>query len=107
MTNSSSPVPVKFILHKKSRTLEIHFDSHETFVLPCAYLRAYSSSAEMKLDEKNAVKKDFSAVNILSIEPVGQYAIKPVFSDGHRTGIYSWGMLYDLCLHQKTRWPSD
>lgn len=97
-----SPIPIKITLHKISRTLEIEFDTNERFVLSCAYLRAFSPSAEMrqnKTQEKNPA--DYEHVNILAIEPVGQYAIKPVFSDGHRTGIYSWNMLYELCINQQ------
>ncbi len=89
-----NPTVSKIILHKKSRTLEIFFEDGKDFVIPCAYLRAYSPSAEMR--DKSREPDDFSHVNILSIEPVGQYAIKPIFSDGHRTGIFSWQTLYKL-----------
>lgn len=97
MTTENGPEPIKIVLHKKSRTLEIEFDNNETFVLPCDYLRAFSPSAEMRGEiDRASLVEEFKQVNILSIEPVGQYAIKPVFSDGHRTGIYSWQTLYDL-----------
>lgn len=97
MTIDSGPVPIKIILHKISRTLELEFANNERFVIPCGYLRANSPSAEMRHDsEKSKSAADYKQVNILSIEPVGQYAIKPIFSDGHRTGIYSWQTLYDL-----------
>jgi len=95
MTDKKYPTPINIILHKKSRTLEIEFDNQENMTLPCAMLRAASPSAEMR----HGISPDgidYSSVNILSIEPVGNYAIKPVFSDGHRTGIFSWRMLYDL-----------
>lgn len=98
MIDEKSPEPINITLHKKSRTLEIEFDTHESFILPCAMLRACSPSAEMRHAKSQNV--DFSNVNILSIEPVGHYAIKPVFSDGHRTGIFSWRMLYDLGKNQ-------
>lgn len=98
-TTSSGPVPVKIILHKKSRTLEVEFDNHESFTLPCEYLRAFSPSAEMR--QGTTAIADYSQVNILSIEPVGHYAIKPVFSDGHRTGVYSWGKLYELAKNYR------
>jgi DUF971 family protein len=84
----------KIILHKISRTLEVEFDNKECFVLPCDYLRAFSPSAEMRQQEKSV--EAYKQVNILSIEMVGQYAIRPLFSDGHRTGIYSWQTLYEL-----------
>jgi DUF971 family protein len=95
MTDKVYPTPVTITLHKKSRTLEIEFDNQENIILSCALLRASSPSAEMRHDISSK-HLDYSNVNILSIESVGNYAIKPVFSDGHRTGIFSWRMLYDL-----------
>lgn len=102
----TQPTPTKITLHKLSRTLEIAFDSGEVFTLPCEYLRVFSPSAEVRGhgigNEKLVTDKEH--VNILSIEPVGHYAIKPIFSDGHRTGIYSWKTLYDLGLHHAKNW---
>lgn len=101
-------VPTKIILHKKSRTLEIVFSSGESFTLPCEYLRVHSPSAEVRGhgvgNEKLVVGKEH--VNILSIEPVGHYAIKPVFSDGHQSGIYSWKTLYELGINQDKNWQT-
>ncbi len=92
-----SPIPTKITLHKVSRLLELEYDSGEQFLLPCAYLRACSTSAEMRqLTETMKAEMLKNQVNILAIEPVGQYAIKLIFSDGHRTGIYSWDTLYNL-----------
>lgn len=99
MTIESNPLAVKIILHKKSRTLEVEFDDNKRFILPCGYLRAFSPSAEMRNKEKSIA--EYRQVNILSIEMVGQYAIRPVFSDGHRTGIYSWFTLYELGQNQE------
>ncbi len=93
MIDDTGPTPIKITLHKKSRTLELEFDNQEKIILPCSVLRAASPSADMRHAK---TEEDYSNVNILSIEPVGHYAIKPVFSDGHRTGIFSWRMLYDL-----------
>lgn len=87
------PQPKQITLNKKSRTLEIEFTTGEVFVLSCAYLRSASLSADMRYTEQ---KKDYEQVNILAIEPVGNYAIRPIFSDGHSTGIYSWETLYRL-----------
>jgi DUF971 family protein len=103
--NFSTPVPTKIILHKLSRTLEVKFGTAECFILPCAYLRAFSPSAEVRHGtalEKHVLHKQ--QVNILAIEPVGHYAIKPIFSDGHRTGIYSWSTLYELGINLKKNW---
>lgn len=99
-------IPTEIILHKKSRTLEVIFDTGENFVFPCEYLRVFSPSAEVRGhgvgNEKLITHKEH--VNILAIEPVGQYAIKPIFSDGHQTGIYSWKTLYELGINQKENW---
>jgi DUF971 family protein len=86
------PIPTDIILHKKSRTLEVLFNTGERFVFPCEYLRIFSPSADARGKELTGKEN----VNILSIEPVGQYAIKPTFSDGHATGIFSWKTLYEL-----------
>jgi len=105
---AASPVPTTIILHKLSRTLELEFDTGERFLLPCAYLRAFSTSAEMRhgvpLTKAEIIKRQ---VTILAIEPVGQYAIKPVFSDGHRTGIYSWHTLYELGKNLAKNWQAE
>lgn len=101
-----SPIPTEIILHKKSRTLEIIFETGESFNLPCEYLRVFSPSAEVRGhgvgQEKLVVGKEH--VNILSIEPVGNYAIKPIFSDGHSSGIFSWKTLYELGQKQTQNW---
>jgi len=94
-------IPKNIILHKKSRTLEVEYGSGERFLISCAILRLHSPSAEMR-DEKKFVS-DYEHVNILQIELIGQYAIKPIFSDGHRTGIFSWKTLYDLGIKHGSR----
>jgi DUF971 family protein len=99
-------LPTDIILHKKSRTLEVVFDNGERFVLPCEYLRVFSPSAEVRGhgigNEKLVLHKE--QVNILAIEPVGNYAIKPIFSDGHSSGIYSWKTLYELGKNHSQNW---
>lgn len=106
MTHTKEPTPTEIILHKKSRTLEVVFDTDERFVLSCEFLRVFSPSAEVRGhgigNEKLVTGKEH--VNILSIEPVGQYAIKPIFSDGHQSGIYSWKTLYDLGKNKEEKW---
>ncbi|HLB57434.1 MAG TPA: gamma-butyrobetaine hydroxylase-like domain-containing protein [Gammaproteobacteria bacterium] len=96
----------KITLHKLSRTLEIEFESGENFVLPCEYLRVFSPSADVRGhgvgNETLVLGK--AHVNILALEPVGQYAIKPIFSDGHRSGIYSWTTLYELGVNHEKNW---
>ena len=101
-----TPRPVEIKLHQKSRLLEIGFDNGQTFQLPCEYLRVYSPSAEVRghgpgQEVLQEGKKD---VSITAIEPVGNYAIKLVFSDGHDTGLYSWDYLLYLGEQQPRLW---
>jgi DUF971 family protein len=98
------PLDIKFL--QKSRTLEIQFDNGEKFSLPCEYLRVFSPSAEVKghgqIEGKIVSGK--KNINIIDIEPVGHYAVKLLFDDGHNTGIYSWETLYDLAKHYSVYW---
>ena len=85
---------IEIQLLQKPKTLRIDFDDGQSFTLPCRYLRQHSPSAEARNCDES-ISKD---VNIISIEAVGQYAIKLIFDDGHKTGIYSWDFLYQLGL---------
>ena len=100
------PAPTEIKLHQKSRVFEIAFDSGERFELPYEYLRVFTPSAEARghgpgQEVLQVGKRD---VTIERIEPVGNYAIKPVFSDGHDSGLYSWDMLYNLGKHHAELW---
>src|SRR3954447_17140649 len=99
-------IPTQITLHQKSRVLEIAFSDGRTFRLPYEYLRVYSPSAEVRGHGagQEVLQTGKRAVEIRSIEPVGSYAIQPVFSDGHSTGIYSWDYLYELGETQDERW---
>src|SRR5690348_2259413 len=102
------PKPTDITLHKKSRTLEVAFDSGERFVMPCEYLRVHSPSAEVQGHGPGqqvlvAGKRD---VNIDAIEPVGNYGVLLRFSDGHATGIFSWSTLYELGVNQERNWKA-
>src|SRR3954471_14860062 len=93
-------------LHQKSRVMEIAFSDGREFRLPYEYLRVYSPSAEVRghgagQEVLQTGKRD---VEIRSLEPVGSYAVQPVFSDGHSTGIYSWDYLYQLGETQDELW---
>ncbi len=103
-----SPRPTELHLHQKSRVLDIAFDDGRSFSLPCEYLRVYSPSAEVRghgpgQEVLQTGKRD---VNIDTIEPVGAYAVKLAFSDGHDTGIFSWEYLYDLGVRQDANWKT-
>jgi len=101
-----SPKPTDIKLHQKSRILEIQFDSGETFEMTCEYLRVYSQSAEVTghAPGQEVLQLDKQQVNVEAITPVGNYAIKLHFDDGHDTGLYTWERLYDLGKHQQKYW---
>lgn len=102
----STPRPTDIRLHQLSRLLEVHFDDGATFRLPCEYLRVYSPSAEVRGHGpgQEVLQTGKEQVNIVGIAPVGQYAVKLSFSDGHDTGLYSWDYLYELGTNQQTLW---
>lgn len=104
--DKNTPLPTEIVLHKKSRLLEIAFDDSARFQLGFEFLRVYSPSAEVRghgpgQEVLQLGKRD---VDIVDLEPVGQYAIKPHFSDGHDSGLYSWDYLYELGAHQQELW---
>jgi DUF971 family protein len=98
--------PTEIRLHQKSRVLEMVFDDGVHFKFPCEYLRVYSPSAEVRGHGpgQEVLQTGKENVNITAIEPVGNYAVKLYFDDGHSTGIYSWDFLHDLGVHQEELW---
>ena len=104
--NVGGPAPQKLVVHGKSRVLEVGFDDGASFRLPFELLRVYSPSAEVQghgpgQETLQTGKRD---VAVVALEPVGNYGVKPVFSDGHDTGIYTWAYLYELGVEQARRW---
>jgi DUF971 family protein len=102
------PRPTEITLHKQSRVLDVAFDDGTRFELPCEYLRVFSPSAEVRghgpgQEVLQAGKKN---VAIDSIEPVGVYAVRLAFSDGHDTGIYSWEYLHELGVKRESNWKT-
>lgn len=98
--------PTEIKLLQKDKVLELTFDTGEHFVLPCEYLRVYSPSAEVRghgLEQPKLVLNK-QEVNIIGIDPVGHYAVKLIFDDGHSSGIYSWETLYDLAKNYAEKW---
>ena len=100
----SQPTEIK--LHQASRVLEIAFANGRHFRLPYEFLRVHSPSAEVRghgpgQETLQTGKRD---VTIATVEPVGHYALRPTFSDGHDTGIYSWDYLYELGEGQDEMW---
>lgn len=102
--NSTRPIDIK--LHQASRLLEIKFDNNTECMLSCEFLRVYSPSAEVRGHGvgQEVLQTGKEEVNITGIEPVGNYAVKLVFSDGHDTGLYSWDYLYDLAHDYEALW---
>lgn len=102
----SSPVPVEIKLRALSRRLEVAFDDGRRFELPFEYLRVYSPSAEVKGHGpgQEVLVTGKQDVGVKAIEPVGQYAVRLVFDDGHDTGLYSWSYLYELGRDRDRKW---
>lgn len=100
------PSPVSINLHQKSRILEVEYDDGAKFELPCEYLRVYSPSADVKGHGpgQEVLQVGKENVNVNEIEPVGNYAIKLIFDDGHNTGLYTWEYLYELGQAQENNW---
>lgn len=102
----NTPRPIDIRLHQASRLLEIKFDNNTECMLSCEFLRVYSPSAEVKGhgSGQETLQIDKELVNINAIEPIGNYAVKLVFSDGHDTGLYSWDYLYYLGENYQAMW---
>jgi len=104
--DSKTPIPTRIVVHQKSRLLEIEFEGSGVHKLSFEFLRVYSPSAEVRghgpgQEVLQIGKRD---VGIEAIEPVGNYAIQPRFTDGHATGIYSWDYLHKLVTGQQAMW---
>lgn len=100
------PIPTDIRLNQKSHTLSVQYDDGESFELTHEFLRIFTPSAEARghgpgQETLQTGKRD---VSIERIEPVGTYALRFVFSDGHDSGLYSWDLLRNLCLHRDALW---
>lgn len=102
MTNMT---PTHIAVHQKSRQFEIHFSDGTEYNLPCEYLRVFSPSAEVRAAKnRGELIRGKQDVNINSVEPMGSYAVRILFDDGHDTGIYSWLTLKTLGENFDTNW---
>jgi len=104
----NTPIPTEIKLHQQSRLMEISFDDGSHFKLPYEYLRVYSPSAEVRghgpgQETLQTGKRD---VLIQTLDAVGNYGVKPTFSDGHDSGIYSWDTLYELGRDYEANWQN-
>jgi DUF971 family protein len=103
---SETPFPTEIKLHQKSRLLEITFSDGRNFSLSYEFLRVFSPSAEVRGHGpgQEVLQTGKHAVDIVTLDPVGSYAVQPTFSDGHATGIYAWDYLYSLGVDQERLW---
>jgi DUF971 family protein len=106
MAQSLTPQPTDIKLRTQSRLLEVRFDDGSHFELPFEYLRVFSPSAEVTGHGagEGVLQTDKQNVDITGIEPVGNYALRLIFDDGHNTGLYTWTLLHDLGRNRAARW---
>lgn len=99
-------VPSEIKLRTRSRLLEVAFPGGERYELPFEYLRVFSPSAEVRGHGpgQEVLVLGKQSVGIRAVEPVGHYAVKLVFDDGHDTGLYSWKYLRELGRKRATNW---
>jgi DUF971 family protein len=100
------PIPTGLTLHSASRMLEVEYADGASFKLPFEFLRVYSPSAEVRGHgpEQATLQVGKRDVTITTLQPVGHYAVQPLFSDGHSSGIYSWEYLHELGLNHTRLW---
>lgn len=100
------PVPTEIKLHRQSRVLELRFDDGSRFELSCEYLRVHSPSAEVRGHGpgQEVLQVNKEDVAITRIEPVGEYAVRLHFDDGHNSGLYSWDFLHELGINRERYW---
>ena len=102
------PHPTNIKSRTKSRMLEVSFDDGSVFELPYEYLRVYSPSAEVRGHGPGQEQLQLGKheVGITKVEPVGNYAVRLVFDDGHDTGLYTWAYLYELGRDRTQKWQN-
>ncbi len=104
--NTTPPTPTEIELHQKSRVLELVFSDGSRFELSYELLRVYSPSAEVRGHGpgQEVLQVGKREIDISMLDPVGNYAVQPTFSDGHSTGIYSWDYLFWLGSNRDALW---
>jgi DUF971 family protein len=100
------PLPTEIKLRTASRLLEVRFDDGSHFELPFEYLRVFSPSAEVKGHGggEGVLQTAKQNVGITGVEPVGNYALRLLFDDGHNTGLYTWTLLHELGRDRAHNW---
>ena len=101
-----SPLPESITVHEQSRVLEVGFSDGKVFRIPFELMRVYSPSAEVQGHGpgQEVLQTGKRNVTLVDLEPVGNYAVKPTFSDGHDSGIFSWDLLYELGANEAQLW---
>src|SRR5260221_14103603 len=107
--DTNTPRPTEIKLRQKSRLMELVFADGSRFELSYELLRVYSPSAEVRGHGpgQEVLQVGKGEVDISNLEPVGNYAVQPTFSDGHSTGIYSWDYLFWLGTNRDTLWRQN
>lgn len=103
---TGAPTPTALTVHNQSRLLEIAFSDGAHFKIPFELMRIYSPSAEVQGHGpgQEVLQTGKREVNVVELEPIGNYAVKPVFSDGHESGLFTWDLLYHLGADQNSLW---
>ena len=103
---AGSPTPTALTVHSQSRVLEIAFSDGAAFRIPFELMRVYSPSAEVQGHGPGQaiLQTGKREIGMTALEPIGNYAVKPVFSDGHDSGLYTWDYLYHLGADQDSLW---
>ena len=104
--DSKTPLPTAITVHQQSRALQIAFSDGAEFRIPFELMRVYSPSAEVQGHGpgQEVLQTGKREVQIAALEPIGNYAVLPRFSDGHDTGIFSWDYLYHLGSDREALW---
>lgn len=98
------PIPKHIKLHKAAKVLELRYDNEPPYQLTAEFLRVHSPSAEVQGHGNPVLQYGKQEVVLEQLEPVGRYALRLVFDDGHNTGLYSWDYLFHLAHHQDQLW---
>lgn len=101
---NTAPRPTEIRLRKSAGVVAVTFDDGECFELPFEYLRVFSPSAEVRGHGAEILQVGKEKVKVVGVEPVGNYAVRLKFDDGHDTGLYSWPVLHELGKNQPGNW---
>jgi DUF971 family protein len=106
MSLQGAPQPIEIKIRTESRVLDVRFDDGSHYELPFEYLRVFSPSAEVKGHGggEGILQTGKESVGVTGVEPIGNYALRLLFDDGHNTGLYTWGLLHELGRDCSRNW---